>query len=126
MSFRRPIQLGVLLIALVVSGSVALAQEQGQQGPTNQPMGNGMSNDRMQMMHQQMVPGSQTSDTTTPTMPGYDRVPGPRPRSPMRGGGQRKAELCLEDSPALYSATVEGCMILRLPNNSYPSGGRNG
>jgi len=37
-----------------------------------QPMGNGMSNDQMQMMHQQMGPGSQTSDTTTPTMPGQD------------------------------------------------------
>ena len=37
-----------------------------------QPMGNGMSNDPMQMRHQQMVPGSQTSDTTTPTMPGQD------------------------------------------------------
>ena len=60
MSFHRPIQLGVLLIALVVSGSVALAQEQGQQGPTKQPIGHGMSNDQMQMMHQQMVPGSQT------------------------------------------------------------------
>ena len=72
MSFHRPIQLGVLLIALVVSGSIALAQEQGQQGPTKQPMGNGMSNEQMQMMHQQMVPGSQTSDTTTPTMPGQD------------------------------------------------------
>ena len=72
MSFRRPIQLAVLLIALVVSGSVALAQEQGQQGPTKQPIGNGMSNEQMQMMHQQMVPGSQTSDTTSPTMPGQD------------------------------------------------------
>ena len=72
MSFHRPIQLGVLLIALVVSGSVALTQEQGQQGLTKQPMGNGMSSDQMQMMHQQMVPGSQTSDTTTPTMPGQD------------------------------------------------------
>ena len=72
MSFRRPVQLGVLLIALVVSVSMALAQEQGQQGPTKQPMGNGMSNDQMQMMHQQMVRGSQTSDTTTPTMPGQD------------------------------------------------------
>jgi hypothetical protein len=69
-SFHRPIQLGVLLIALVVSVSVALAQEQGQQGPTNQPMGHGMSNDQMQRMHQQIVPGNQTSDTTTPTMPG--------------------------------------------------------
>ena len=72
MSFRRPVQLGVLLIALVVSVSTALAQEQGQQGPTKQPMGNGMSNEQMQMMHQQMVRGSQTSDTTTPTMPGQD------------------------------------------------------
>ena len=72
MSSQRPIQLGVLVIASVVLGSVALAQEQGQQGPTKQPMGNGMSNDQMQMMHQQMVPGSQTSDTTTPTMPGQD------------------------------------------------------
>jgi hypothetical protein len=62
MSFRRPVQLGVLLIALVVSGSMALAQEQGQEGPTH---------DQMQMMHQQMMPGSQTSDTT-PTMPGQD------------------------------------------------------
>jgi hypothetical protein len=70
MSLRRPVQLGVLLIALVVSGS--MAQEQGQQGPTKQPMGNGMSNEQMQMMHQQMVRGSQTSDTTTPTMPGQD------------------------------------------------------
>ena len=70
MSFHRPIQLSVLLIASVVLGSVALAQEQGQQGPTKQPMGNGMSNDQMQMMHQH--PGSQTSDTTTPTMPGQD------------------------------------------------------
>ena len=51
MSFRRPVQLGVLLIALVVSVSMALAQEQGQQGPTKQPMGNGMSNEQMQMMH---------------------------------------------------------------------------
>ena len=72
MSFRRPIQFAVLLIALVVSGSVALAQEQAQQGPTKRPMGNGMSNEQMQMMHQQMVEGSQTSDTTTPTMPGQD------------------------------------------------------
>jgi hypothetical protein len=72
MSFHKPIQLGVLLIALVVSGSVALAQEQGQQGPTNQPMGHEMSNDQMQRMHQQIVPGSQTSDTTAPTMPGQD------------------------------------------------------
>ena len=71
MSFHRPTQL-VVLIALVVSGSVALAQEQGQQGPTKQPMGNGMSNDQMQMMHQQMVPGSQTSDNASPTMPGQD------------------------------------------------------
>jgi MFS superfamily sulfate permease-like transporter len=69
MSFR--IHLGVLLIALMVLSSVALAQEQGQQEPTKQPMGNGMSNNQMQM-HQQMVPGSQTSDTTTPTMPGQD------------------------------------------------------
>jgi hypothetical protein len=69
MNFRRPVQLAVLLIALVVSGSVALALEQ---GPTKQPMGNGMSNEQMQMMHQQMVPGSQTSDTATPTMPGQD------------------------------------------------------
>lgn len=69
MSF--PIQL-VVLIALVVSGSVALAQEQGQHGPTKQPIGNGMSNEQMQMMHHQMVPGSQTWDTTTPTMPGQD------------------------------------------------------
>ena len=69
MSFHRQIQLGVLLIAWVVSGSVALAQEQGQQGPTNQPIGHGMSNE-MQRMHQQIVPSSQTSDTTTPTMPG--------------------------------------------------------
>jgi hypothetical protein len=68
MSFPRPIQL-VVLIALVVSGSVSLAQEQGQQGPTEQPIGNGMSHDPMQMMHPQMVPGSQT---TTPTMPGQD------------------------------------------------------
>ena len=65
MSFHRQIQLGVLLIAWVVSGSVALAQEQGQQGPTNQPIGHGMSNE-MQRMHQQIVPSSQTSDTTTP------------------------------------------------------------
>ncbi len=72
MSFHSPIQLGVLLIALVVSGSVALAQEQGQQGPAKQPIGNGMSHDQMQMRHQQMVPGSQTSDATTPTMPGQD------------------------------------------------------
>ena len=62
----------VVLIALVVLGSVALAQEQGQQGPTKQPMGNGMSSDQMQMMHQQMVPGSQTSGTATPTMTGQD------------------------------------------------------
>ena len=72
MSFRRPLQLGVLLIALVVSVSMALAQEQGQQGPTKQPTCNGMSNEQMQMMHQQMVRGSQTSDTTTPRMPGQD------------------------------------------------------
>ena len=70
MSFDRPIQLCVLLIALV--GSVALAQEQGEQQPTKQPIGNEMLHDQMQMMHQQMVPGSQTSDTTTPTMPGQD------------------------------------------------------
>jgi MFS superfamily sulfate permease-like transporter len=69
MNFRRPVQLAVLLIALVVSGSVALALEQ---GPTKQPMGNGMSNEQMQMMHQQMAPGNQTSDTATPTMPGQD------------------------------------------------------
>jgi hypothetical protein len=35
-------------------------------------MGNGMSNDQMRMMHQQMVPGSQASDATVPTMPGQD------------------------------------------------------
>jgi hypothetical protein len=56
MGFRRPVQLGVLFIALLVSGSITLAQEQGQQGPPKQPTGNGMPNDRMQMMHQQMVP----------------------------------------------------------------------
>ena len=72
MSFHRAIQLGVLLIALVVSGSVAQAQEQGHQGPTNQPMGHEMSNDQMQIMHQQITPGSQTSDATSPTMPGQD------------------------------------------------------
>jgi hypothetical protein len=72
MSFHRPIQLGVLLIALVVSGSVAQAQEQGQWGPTNQPMGHEMSNDQMQRMHQRITPGSQTSDATSPTMPGQD------------------------------------------------------
>jgi hypothetical protein len=33
MNFRRPIQLGVLLFAFVVSGSMAIAQEQGQQVP---------------------------------------------------------------------------------------------
>jgi hypothetical protein len=37
-----------------------------------QPMGNGMSNDQMPMMHKQMVPGSQTSEATSPTMPGQD------------------------------------------------------
>ena len=72
MSFRRPIQFAGLLMALVVSGSLALAQEQVQQGPTKQPLGDGMSHDQMQMMHQQMVPGSQTSDTASPTMPGQD------------------------------------------------------
>jgi MFS superfamily sulfate permease-like transporter len=58
-------QFAGLLMALVVSGSVALAQEQAQQGPTAD------GNDQMQMMHQQMVPG-ETSDTATPTMPGQD------------------------------------------------------
>ena len=72
MSFRRPIQFAGLLMALVVSGSLALAQEQVQQGPTKQPLGDGMSHDQMQMMHQQMVPGSQTLDTASPTMPGQD------------------------------------------------------
>jgi hypothetical protein len=72
MSFDRPIQLGVLLITLVVSGLVAQAQGQGQQGPTNQPIGHEMSNDQIQRMHQQIVPGSQISDTPTPMMPGQD------------------------------------------------------
>jgi hypothetical protein len=56
-------QFAGLLMALGVSGSVALAQEQAQQG---RPM-----DDQMQMMHQQMVPG-ETSDTATPTMLGQD------------------------------------------------------
>ena len=55
--------LAVSAAALVVHPVSVVAQ---------QPMGNGMSSDQMQMMHQQMVPGSQTSDTTTPTMPGQD------------------------------------------------------
>jgi hypothetical protein len=53
--------LAVSVAALVVHPVSVVAQ---------QPMGNGISNDQMQMMHQQM--GSQTSDTTTPTMPGQD------------------------------------------------------
>jgi hypothetical protein len=32
MSFCRPVQLGILFIAMLVSGSITLAQEQGQQG----------------------------------------------------------------------------------------------
>lgn len=94
MGFRRPVQLGVLLIALVVSVSMALAQEQGQQGPTKQPMGNGMSNEQMQMMHQQMVRGSQTSDTTTPTMPGQDAFGGhcqTNLSGPAKGAGLRRS-----------------------------------
>jgi hypothetical protein len=55
--------LAVSAAALVVHPVSVVAQ---------QPMGNGMSNDQMQMMHQQMVPGGQSSDTTTPTMPGQD------------------------------------------------------
>jgi hypothetical protein len=39
---------------------------------SQQPMSNGMSSDQMRMMHQQMVPGSQASDATAPTMPGQD------------------------------------------------------
>ena len=55
--------LAISAAALVVHPVSVVAQ---------QPMGNGMSNDQMQMMHQQMVPGSQTSDATMPTMPGED------------------------------------------------------
>ena len=77
MGFRRPVQLGVLLIALVVSVSMALAQEQGQQGPTKQPMGNGMSNEQMQMMHQQMVRAARPRTPPRPRcrakMPSEDR-----------------------------------------------------
>ena len=55
--------LAVSAAALVVHPVSVVAQ---------QPMGNGMSSDQMRMMHQQMVPGSQASDATAPTMPGQD------------------------------------------------------
>jgi hypothetical protein len=55
--------LALSAVALVVHPVSVVAQ---------QPIGNGIPNDQMQMMHQQMVPGSQTSDTTVPTMPGQD------------------------------------------------------
>jgi hypothetical protein len=50
-------------VALVVHPVSIVAQ---------QPMSNGMSHDQMQMLHQHMVPSSQTSDATSPTMPGQD------------------------------------------------------
>ena len=43
MNLNRQMQLGVLLITLAVPGSMAIAQEQGQQTPTGQgTMGPGM------------------------------------------------------------------------------------
>jgi|SoiMethySBSTD1v2_1073268.scaffolds.fasta_scaffold550569_3 hypothetical protein len=51
--------LAICAAALVVHPPLAVAQQSGDVMP----------NDQMQMMHQQMVPGSQT---TTPTMPGQD------------------------------------------------------
>ena len=44
MNLSRPIQLGMLLTALAVPGSMALAQEQGQQMPM---MGHGMMDQGM-------------------------------------------------------------------------------
>jgi hypothetical protein len=55
--------LAVSAAALIVHPVSVVAQ---------QPMSNGMSSDQMRMMHQQMVPGSQASDATAPTMPGQD------------------------------------------------------
>jgi hypothetical protein len=60
--------LATAVVVLAVSAAALVVHPVSAQ----QPMGNGMSNDQMQMMHQQMVPGSQTSDVTTPTMPGQD------------------------------------------------------
>ena len=51
--------LAICAAALVAHPPLAVAQQSGDVMP----------NDQMQMMHQQMVPGSQT---TTPTMPGQD------------------------------------------------------
>ena len=62
MNFRRPIQLGVLLFALVVSGSMAIAQEQGQQVPR---MGEGTG-----MMQGGMGPGMMQGGMGTGMMQG--------------------------------------------------------
>ena len=62
MNFRRPIQLGVLLFALVVSGSMSIAQEQGQQVPR---MGEGTG-----MMQGGMGPGMMQSGMGTGMMQG--------------------------------------------------------
>lgn len=53
----------VLGAALVVHPALIGAQ---------QPTGNGMSDHQMPMMHQQITAGSQTSDATSPSMPGQD------------------------------------------------------
>jgi hypothetical protein len=63
MSVTAVVVLAVSAAALVVHPVSVVAQ---------QPMGNGMPNDQMQMMHRQRVPGSETTDTSTPTMPGQD------------------------------------------------------
>jgi hypothetical protein len=58
-------------VVVLVLGAVALVVHPAAIG-AQQPTGNGMSKHQMQMMHQHMVPGSQTSDATSPTMPGQD------------------------------------------------------
>jgi hypothetical protein len=77
MQLHRPIQLGVLLIAYAVMGSVALAQEPGQQAPADhsayhgqagqQPMAGGSMAGSMMgqgMMDQGMMGSSQTGQQT--------------------------------------------------------------
>jgi hypothetical protein len=54
MQLHRPIQLGVLLIAYAVMGSVALAQEPGQQAPADQSAHHGQTG---QQAGQQMMGG---------------------------------------------------------------------
>ena len=68
MNLRRPIQLGLLLIALVVPGAIAIAQEQDQQMPTKGQgtMGPGMMQGGMgpgMMMGSGMMQGGMGSGT---------------------------------------------------------------